>query len=61
LLSDPPGVNFAVGPGPSKTPGMPRRNDMAYVEPFRSTSTSSRLDSAFTTDAPTPCRPPVAL
>ena len=26
----------------------------------RSTSTSSRADSALTTEAPTPCRPPVA-
>src|SRR5699024_9819575 len=34
---------------------------MDQVEPFLSTSTSRRLDSALTTDAPTPCRPPVAL
>ncbi len=54
-------MNFAVGPGPSKVPGTPRRNDMAHVAELRSTSTSSRLDKALTTDEPTPCSPPVAL
>ena len=61
LASGAPGLNRAFGPAPSKVPGTPRRNDIAYVAPFRSTSTSSRLDSALTTEAPTPCSPPVAL
>ena len=54
-------MNLAFGPGPSKFPGVPRRNGIAQVAPLRSTSTSSRLASAFTTDEPTPWRPPVAL
>lgn len=33
---------------------------MAWVALLRSTSTSSRAESAFTTEAPTPCRPPDA-
>ena len=53
-------VNDAVGPSPSKTPGTPRRKLMPCWDGVRSTSTSSRADSALTTDAPTPCRPPVA-
>ena len=54
------GVNPALGPSPSKTPGAPRRKEMPCWEGDRSTSTSSRDDSALTTEAPTPCRPPVA-
>ncbi len=61
LVSAAPGVKGASGPSPAKLPGTPRRNDMAQVAPLRSTSTSSLDDSAFTTEAPTPCRPPVAL
>ena len=53
-------VNDAVGPSPSKTPGTPRRKDIPCWDGDRSTSTSSRADSALTTEAPTPCRPPVA-
>ena len=55
------GVNRAVGPVPSKRPGTPRRKDIPQVDPLRSTSTSSREDSALTTEEPTPCSPPVAL
>ena len=46
------GVNGGVRdrPGrPSKTPGSPRRKLIAWVLPPRSTSTSSRADSALTT------------
>ena len=41
-------------PGPVKRPRTPRRNDIAQVAELRSTSTSSRLDNALTTDEPTP-------
>ena len=54
------GVNPAVGPSPSNTPGLPRWKDMPWIAGARSTSTSSRDDSALTTEAPTPCSPPVA-
>ena len=47
--------------GPSNTPGTPRWKDISWTLPPRSTSTSSRADSALTTEAPTPCRPPDAL
>ncbi len=50
----------AFGPSPEKTPGTPRRKLIPCWEGVRSTSTSSRADSAFTTEAPTPWRPPVA-
>ena len=40
--------------------GHPRWNDIAWVAGERSTSTSSRAESALTTEEPTPCRPPVA-
>ena len=40
--------------------GNPRWNDMPCWDGDRSTSTSSRDESALTTEAPTPCRPPVA-
>ena len=53
-------VKGASGPSPSKIPGTPRRKDIPYVLPARSTSTSRRADSALTTEAPTPCRPPAA-
>ena len=52
--------NDASGPSPEKTPGTPRRKLMPCCAGVRSTSTSSRADSALTTEAPTPCRPPVA-
>ena len=43
-----------------RRPGTPRRNDMPCWDGDRSTSTSIRAESALTTEAPTPCRPPVA-
>src|SRR5690606_38047714 len=55
------GVNFALGPGPSKMPGTPRRKDISCTLPSRLTVTSNRNDSALTADAPTPCSPPEAL
>ena len=48
-------------PGSANSPVTPRRKLAAQVWPPLSTSTSSRADSAFTTDAPTPCRPPEAV
>ena len=57
------GVNGESGDGSplsAKTPGSPRWNDIAQVLPPRSTSTSRRSESALTTEAPTPCRPPDA-
>ncbi len=53
-------VNGVPGPSPVKTPGAPRWKDIPWMVGARSTSTSSRDDSALTTEAPTPCRPPVA-
>ena len=38
-------------------PGMPRRNDIVWILPSRSTSTSSREDRALTTEAPDPVQP----
>ncbi len=61
LCSPDCGVKASFGFSPSKTPGTPRRNDIRCVVGERSTSTSSRADSALTTEAPTPCSPPVAL
>src|SRR5581483_11649145 len=55
------GVNGAFGPAPSKTPGSPLRNDIWWTLRSCLTVTSSRRDSAFTADAPTPCRPPDVL
>ncbi len=55
------GVKGASGPSPSKSPGTPRQNDIVWIRPARRTVTSIRADSAFTTDAPTPCRPPEVL
>ena len=60
LCSPDCGANAADGPSPAKTPGAPRWNDIAWVAGERSTSTSRRTDRALTTEAPTPCRPPVA-
>src|SRR5699024_10876440 len=61
LASCPPSANFACGPSPVKVPGTPRRKDIPHTVAPRVTRTSNRDDSAFTTDDPTPCRPPVAL
>src|SRR5699024_11253195 len=60
LCRPPPSVKPAAAPSPSNRPGTPRRNDMDHVALLLSISTSRRLDSALTTDAPTPCSPPVA-
>ena len=54
-------LNVAFGPGPSKTPGTPREKDISWTLPSRLTVTSNHRDSAFTAEAPTPCRPPDAL
>ncbi len=54
-------VNAALGPGPSNTAGTPCANDIWCTLPSRFTVTSNRCDSAFTADAPTPCRPPEVL
>ena len=53
-------VKVLSGAGPSKTPGTPRRKLITCTRPSRSTSTSSRDESALTTDAPTPWSPPEA-
>src|SRR5450756_3076657 len=45
----------------SNTPDSPRRKLIEWVRIPRSTSTSRRADSALTTEAPTPCRPPEAV
>jgi hypothetical protein len=55
------GVKAASGPSPLKTPGTPRWNDIVCTRPPRRTTASSRADSALTTLAPTPCRPPEVL
>ncbi len=54
-------LKAAAGPGPANSPGTPRRKLAAHSCPSRSTFTSSRTASAFTTDAPTPCSPPEAV
>jgi len=54
-------LNAAAGPGPANSPGTPRRKLAAHSCPSRSTFTSIRTASAFTTDAPTPCSPPEAV
>ena len=45
------GVNAAVGPSPSKTPGTPRWKDMPCWDGERSTSMSIRDESALTTES----------
>ena len=37
---------------------LPREKAIVHVEPSRRTVASSFSESAFTTDTPTPCRPP---
>ncbi len=54
-------VKSAAGPSPANSPATPRRKLVVQVWPSRSTSMSRRADRAFTTDAPTPCRPPEAV
>ena len=53
-------LNFESGFAPSKFQGAPRWNEIKCNDPPRETSTSIRIASAFTTDAPTPCKPPDA-
>ena len=38
--------------------GTPREKRCSYSSRFRATSTTIVSESAFTTDAPTPCNPP---
>ena len=40
---------------------LPWSKEMSYCTPSLNTLTSTREDSAFTTDTPTPCRPPDTL
>ena len=47
-------MNFAVGRARRMSQDA-AANDIAQVAELRSTSTSSRLDNALTTDEPTPC------
>ena len=51
----------ASGPSAPNSPATPRRKLVDQVWPSLSTSMSSRADRAFTTLAPTPCRPPEAV
>ncbi len=39
----------------------PFSNAISHLPPSRWISSSSRVESAFTTDTPTPCRPPEIL
>jgi hypothetical protein len=41
--------------------GSPRANSWRQVLPSRWTSAASHSESAFTTETPTPCRPPETL
>ena len=41
--------------------GSPRANSCRYTFPSRRTSATSHSESAFTTETPTPCRPPETL
>ena len=45
--------------GPVRLP--PSRNSISWWWPSRSTSSTSRVDRALTTELPTPCRPPETL
>ena len=53
------GVADALAAAPTGSP--PSTNAIAKRPPSRWISSSSRRDSAFTTDTPTPCRPPEIL
>ena len=64
------GVNVIVVPVPrtsvdfarrSLVTGLPCENSILYWAPSRLTTAISFLESALTTDAPTPCRPPEVL
>jgi hypothetical protein len=44
--------------GASATPSV---NDISNALPARQTRSFSQVDSAFTTETPTPCRPPETL
>jgi hypothetical protein len=52
-------VSLLSSPRASGASGWPpSRYDWRQTYPWRLTSTSSRVDSALTTEEPTPCRPP---
>ena len=52
---------FALPTGLSGATATPSRNSMKYSLPSRQMVSLSQLDSAFTTETPTPCRPPDTL
>ncbi len=57
-------VPFLPGASPatlSGASGTPSAKAMKCSLPPRQTVSSSRVESAFTTDTPTPCRPPETL
>ena len=54
-------VPFALPISWSLVAVLPWSKSMAYSLPSRLTHTSTRVESAFTTDTPTPCRPPDTL
>jgi len=45
----------------SGSTGSPRRNSISCTLPSRQMRSLSHSDSAFTTETPTPCRPPETL
>ena len=51
-------VSWAAAPRTSGPIGSPRSYAWVQTYPSLRTSTSSIIDRAFTTDTPTPCRPP---
>ena len=61
LCSPEPGSKEVPGPSEANAPGTPRWKLIPCVAGERSTSTSSRAESALTTEAPTPWSPPVAV
>ena len=50
------GPSFCSGPD-----GLPRLNAISHSAPSRFTCARSSVESALTTLAPTPCRPPAVL
>ena len=57
-VSSPGSISRTCSSGPSGTPML---NDWRHRWPRFFTSTIRWLDSAFTTETPTPCRPPETL
>jgi hypothetical protein len=62
------GWKYTVVPLPRAEPiclsgpvGLPCLKRISHCEPSRFTVATSSFDSALTTDAPTPCRPPAVL